>query len=99
MNIQTLNKETLNHLGIRTFSPSMALAGLMSETGELADAIARNFKWKKTKPGDKEISDSDIALEIADVMVYLCQIADFYDIDIEEAHRIKCKILKERYDV
>jgi len=65
---------------------------LGEETGELFKAVRKNEKLvidRKSEVG--EVSD-----ELADIIVFLCSIANRYNIDLEEAFRKKEEINKKR---
>jgi len=65
---------------------------LGEETGELFKAVRKNEKLvidRKSEVG--EVSD-----ELADIIIFLCSIANRYNIDLEEAFRKKEEINKKR---
>lgn len=72
---------------------NLALA-LGSEVGELL----AEFRWKTDK--DIEVADQEtrerIALEIADVAIFLLRLADIINIDVSESVNIKLKINQNR---
>lgn len=71
--------------------------GICTEAGELAD-IVRKLE------GDKKIKESDdltnmkrkLEDEIADVMVYLFQLATLFNVDIDNAFRTKVEVIYSR---
>lgn len=65
---------------------------LGEEMGELFKAIRKASKLKM----DVEANVGTIEEEIADMMIYLCAIANRYAIDIEQAFRDKEEINKKR---
>jgi len=65
---------------------------LGEEMGELFKAIRKASKLKM----DVKSNIGSIEEEIADIMIYLCAIANRYDIDIENAFREKEEINKKR---
>lgn len=73
------------------------VAGLAAECGETLDIISKIECWKKIKSTD-ETSNliQKLESEIADVLVYLNQIASAYSIDIEYAFIAKLEKLKSR---
>lgn len=80
-------------------NPSNFVAGLAAESGEVCDLVARLEGWKKVKSTDtnyKDILKGDLSSEIADVLVYLLQIASMYDIDVQEALESKIQIIMGR---
>ena len=65
---------------------------LGEEMGELFKAIRKTMKLKM----DINANVSSVKEEIADMIIYLCAIANRFDIDIEEAFREKEEINKKR---
>lgn len=65
---------------------------LGEEMGELFKAIRKAMKLKM----DKNAATGSIKEEIADMMIYLCAIANRFDIDMEQAFREKEEINKQR---
>lgn len=65
---------------------------LGEETGELFKAVRKNEKLKI----DKKSKTGSVEDELADIMIYLCAIANRYNIDLEEAFRKKEEINKKR---
>jgi len=94
-NIQELNDDMTKKLGFFRSIYDSAL-GLSTEVGELQDIIRKWEGGKKVKSTDKPVTKDDIANEIADVIVYLGQIATYYGIDIEEAFFKKVDIITKR---
>ena len=73
------------------------LSGLVEEIGELTRAM-RDYRgeWeqegKESKAGQKEILEK----EFADVLNYLLDLANYFDVDMERAYRKKHKINETR---
>ena len=65
---------------------------LGEEMGELFKAVRKTMKLKT----DVNATIGSIEEEIADIMIYLCAIANRFDIDIEEAFRKKEEHNKKR---
>ncbi|MCP4550711.1 MAG: pyrophosphohydrolase [Bacteroidetes bacterium] len=65
---------------------------LGEEMGELFKAIRKAMKLKT----DINANVGSVQEEIADMLIYLCSIANRFDIDIEEAFREKEEINKKR---
>jgi NTP pyrophosphatase (non-canonical NTP hydrolase) len=65
---------------------------LMEECGELAKAARKTTSIKS----DKSSEDHHLANEAADVLIYLLDICNHYDIDLEKAFRDKEEINKQR---
>lgn len=65
---------------------------LMEEIGEMAKA-ARKSSGMKT---DKNSRKPQLELEIADVFIYLLDICNYFNIDLEKAFRDKEEINKKR---
>ena len=65
---------------------------LGEEMGELFKAVRKSMKLKT----DVNANVGTVKEEIADILIYLCAIANRYDIDIEQAFREKEEINKNR---
>ncbi|MBI5004643.1 MAG: pyrophosphohydrolase [Candidatus Lloydbacteria bacterium] len=65
---------------------------LGEEIGELFKAIRKSEKMKI----DKNSEHTSIEEELADIIIYLCSIANRYDIDLEDAFREKEEVNKKR---
>lgn len=66
---------------------------MAEEIGELFSAIRKNMKGGSVGSGS---TVGDVKLELADVFIYLCSIANQHNIDLEEAFREKEEINKQR---
>lgn len=66
---------------------------LAEEVGELISAVRKNTKGGSIGSGSVP---GNIKLELADVLIYLCSIANMHQIDLEEAFREKEEINKQR---
>ena len=66
---------------------------LVEEVGELGKGIRKT--WSDSDPVTEEQREH-IALEMADIMIYLLDIANQYGISLEEAFRTKEEINKKR---
>jgi NTP pyrophosphatase (non-canonical NTP hydrolase) len=64
--------------------PLTNLARLMEEVGELAREMNHQFGHKTRKP---EEADTDLSLELADVLFVVIAIANEQKIDLEQAFR------------
>ncbi len=78
-------------------SPKNLVMALIAECAELVE----HFQWLSEaqsldlSPAKKE----EIALEMADILIYLVRCSDRLDIDLLEATRRKIQINEERYPV
>ncbi len=96
--IQRLNEQGVIELNFPQ-NPANFLAGLFAESGEVADIVARLERWKKVKSTDinvDEILKNELKAEIADVLVYLMQIATYYGIDAYTALESKWELIRGR---
>ena len=94
--IQSENEQLVELCGFNGNLPGL-VSGLCAETGEIADLVAKIEGWKKIKSTDNiDNLIDDLKGEVADVLVYLCQIATKYEIDIEEAFLDKIEKIKSR---
>lgn len=73
---------------------AMALAG---EAGE----VIEHFQWLSAEESATlpEKRSEEVALELADVLLYLVRLADVLDIDLTEAARRKLALNARRYPV
>ncbi|MGD9870384.1 MAG: nucleotide pyrophosphohydrolase [Thauera sp.] len=73
---------------------AMALAG---EAGELIE----HFQWLTPEQSARLPDDTraEVALEMADVLLYLVRLADVLDIDLADAARRKIRMNDTRYPV
>ena len=65
---------------------------LGEEVGELFKAIRKSENIST----DRNSNIHNVGEELADILIYLCAIANRYDIDLEEAFRNKEEINKKR---
>lgn len=78
-------------------SPKNLAAALTVEAGE----ILEHFQWL-TEAQSRELpaaKRAEVADELADVLLYLLQLADKLDVDLLDAAQAKMKKNKERYPV
>jgi|TARA_B100000315_G_scaffold256213_1_gene301603 NTP pyrophosphatase (non-canonical NTP hydrolase) len=78
---------------IRGFADQSAVLRCLllgEEVGELFKAVRTRERLKVDVPG------SNIGSELADILIYLCAIANRYDIDLEAAFRTKEDMNKTR---
>lgn len=66
---------------------------LAEEVGELISAVRKNTKGGSIGSGSVA---GNVKLELADVLIYLCSIANIHGINLEEAFREKEEINKQR---
>jgi NTP pyrophosphatase (non-canonical NTP hydrolase) len=96
-NLQEKQLQITQKCGFHSELPALGL-GICAEVGELADYIAKISNLKKSKPGDDINNLQDkIADECADVLVYLLQIANKLEFNLEKAYLQKCEKLLERH--
>ena len=63
----------------------------------LGEEVGELFKAVRTREGIKtDVPGSKVASELADVLIYLCTIANRYDVDVETAFRDKEALNEER---
>jgi len=79
--------------GFATDSKPVECMLMAEEVGELFSAIRKNTKGGMVGSGS---SIGNVKLELADVFMYLCSIANQHEIDLEEAFREKEEINKKR---
>lgn len=64
---------------------------LVEEVGELSEVVRKDKRMS-----DKDIKNS-IEEELYDVLYYVCALANCYDIDLEECHRLKAEINEKKW--
>ncbi len=78
-------------------SPKNLSMALIVEAGELVE----HFQWlseqesRTLSPSQRE----EVALEMADVLIYLCRLSDRLDIDLLAAAQKKMRLNEEKYPV
>lgn len=73
--------EWIRTIGVRYFSELTNTAILMEEVGELARLMARHFGEQSFKEGE----ETDLGMEMADVLFVLVCLANQTGVDLEEA--------------
>ena len=73
--------EWINTIGVRYFSELTNIAVLMEEVGELARLMARTYGEQSFKEGE----ETDLAMEMADVLFVLVCLANQTGVDLQEA--------------
>ncbi len=94
-NLQDFQKYVVELEQQRGFSDQTVIEKCLllgEEMGELFKAIRKSVKLKT----EVNANVGSVREEIADILIYLCAIANRYDIDIEEAFREKEEINKNR---
>ncbi|MFA5830775.1 MAG: MazG nucleotide pyrophosphohydrolase domain-containing protein [Candidatus Paceibacterota bacterium] len=73
------------------------LSGLVEELGELTRAM-RDYRgeWEQDGKESKKGQKHHLEREFADVFNYLLDLANYFDVDLEQAYRDKCKINETR---
>jgi dCTP diphosphatase len=76
-------------------TPKNLLLALVGEVGELAEQM----QWRTDKEIRQEIADAPdlIALEIADIAIYLIRLADVLGVDLGEAIDRKIAVNRQRF--
>lgn len=96
-NLQNKQAEINRLCGFNSTLPGLGL-GISAEVGEINDYLAKITNLKKPKPGDDLHNlKQKIADESADILVYLLQIANHLEFDLEQAYLAKCNKLLERH--
>lgn len=86
-------KELKVERGFSTDDKAFECMLMAEEIGELFSAIRKNMKGGSIGSGS---TAGNVKLELADVLIYLCSIANQHNIDLEEAFREKEEINKQR---
>ncbi len=91
-NIQLYVTELENERGFIDQTVLQKCLLLGEEVGELFKAIRKTEKIST----DKNSQSFNVGEELADILIYVCAIANRYDIDLENAFRMKEEINKKR---
>lgn len=70
-------------------SPTQLFLLLTEEIGEVAKAIRNHIHLHTQKKQDKEKTKAELASELADVLNYLLDISNHFEIDLAQAFRDK----------
>lgn len=81
----------------RFHTPKNLAMALSGEAGE----VIEHFQWLSGEESAalSEATRGEVALELADVLLYLVRLADVLDIDLADAARRKMQINAQRYPV
>lgn len=79
--------------GFKTENKPLECMLMAEEVGELFSAIRKNMKGGTIGTGSIA---GNVKLELADVFIYLCSIANLHNIDLEDVFREKEEINKKR---
>lgn len=94
--LQRANDKLANDLQLWG-DPLNIAAGVCTEAGELIDIVRKMTGGKKVKSTDDTTNlETKLRHEMADVLVYLLQLASLYKIDIEDAYLEKEGIIRSR---
>ncbi|MFV0626320.1 MAG: MazG nucleotide pyrophosphohydrolase domain-containing protein [Alphaproteobacteria bacterium] len=80
--------------GFNTTDKVMECFYLMEEVGELVKAVRKNLKNMQIDAN--KTYDTSVGEEVADVLIFLLNIANLHGIDVEQAFRDKEEINKRR---
>lgn len=81
----------------RFHTPKNLAMALSGEAGE----VIEHFQWLSGEESAAlpEAARAEVALELADVLLYLVRLADVLGVDLADAARTKLRINAERYPV
>lgn len=79
--------------GFNTIDKFYECCLLAEECGEVISAVRKNNKGGSVGDNSKV---GDVALELADVFIYICSLANMHGIDLEKAFRDKEEINQKR---
>lgn len=91
--LQEYVSQTKQERGFNTTDKFFECCLLAEECGELISAVRKNNKGGSVGTGSVA---GNVAEELADVLIYLCSIANMHGIDLEQAFRDKEEKNKER---
>lgn len=76
-------------------TPKNLAMALIGEAGE----VVEHFQWRTAEESARlpEADHAEVALELADVLLYLVRLADVLGVDLAEAARRKLAINEARY--
>ncbi|TRZ51524.1 RS21-C6 protein [bacterium] len=95
--LQSQVKEFCEERGWNKNSNLVILSGLVEELGELTRAM-RDYRgeWEQDGKESKKGQKHHLEGEFADVLNYLLDLANYFDIDLEKAYREKWEINQTR---
>lgn len=91
--IQDYVLATKKERGFNTTDKFYECCLLAEECGELISAVRKNNKGGSVGSGS---TIGNVAEELADVLIYLCSLANMHQIDLEQAFRAKEEKNKQR---
>jgi NTP pyrophosphatase (non-canonical NTP hydrolase) len=89
---QSFIVQACKEFGFSANGPELVML-LSEEVGEIAKEVRRLHFQEKVTPETR----AHLGHEIVDALNYLCRIAEFHGIKLEEAYAQKNKIILERY--
>jgi len=89
---QTYVAEMIKQRGFEKESITEIFMLLTEECGELAKAIRKSQNIHT----DENFQQPELGHELADIFIYLLDICNYYNVDLEQAFREKEKINKKR---
>ncbi len=91
--IQKYVKQMKEERGFNTTDKVYECMLLGEEVGELFAAVRKNMKGGSIGSGSNV---GNVELELADVLIYLCSLANMHNLDLETAFRKKEEINQQR---
>lgn len=95
--IQRITHEFEKERGWDKFSPSLVFSHLIEELGEISRHITVEEGYKVIGLGHEAPSKEGLSREFAQVLALLMQLANFFEIDLEESILAELKIMKDRF--
>lgn len=84
-------RKAVKERGFEDETPQDIMLLLQEEFGELAEAVRKSIGIKYSRPRKRSIE-----IELADIFIYILDLANYFDVDLEEAFRKKEEINKRK---
>ncbi len=95
--IQNILKQFHTERGWNKFSASLVMTHLLEELGELSDYILIEEGYKATGLGHDGPEKNQIEREFAQVLSLFVQLANHFDVDLENSFSAEFEIMQERF--
>lgn len=95
--IQQVLRKFHTERGWDKFPASLVITHLLEELGELSDYILVEEGYKATGLGHDEPDKNEISREFAQALSLFVQLANHFDIDLENSFSAELEIMRERF--
>ena len=95
--MEKLKKEIKEFIRVRNWEQFHSPKNLAMALSVEASEVVEIFQWKETNDLLSESEKEMLKQEIGDILIYLLEIGDKFDIDIIEAAKYKLKLNDKKY--